>query len=153
MVEKLYDVFTHVDVLKSREPEYFICEKPIIVDFDSLIGNKNSKSSKEIEKMEKLNVMDTDNERIVEMQQNEELLTSSTGISVTPTKTFVSILEEGCKKYYDGSPPVFTSNFVEMRNLFATRCELYGIYTMGYGRTKKIAKQMAAKDMLKKVSF
>ncbi|VIO90797.1 Double-stranded RNA binding motif family protein [Brugia malayi] len=151
MVEKLYDVFTHVDVLKSREPEYFICEKPIIVDFDSLIGNKNSKSSKEIEKMEKLNVMDTDNERIVEMQQNEELLTSSTGISVTPTKTFVSILEEGCKKYYDGSPPVFTSNFVEMRNLFATRCELYGIYTMGYGRTKKIAKQMAAKDMLKKM--
>ncbi|VDM07518.1 unnamed protein product [Wuchereria bancrofti] len=148
MVEKLYDVFTHVDVLKSREPEYFICEKPIIVDFDNLIGNKNSKSSRGIEKMEKLNIVDTDNEQIVEMQQNEGLLTSST---ITPMKTFVSILEEGCKKYYDGSPPVFTSNFVEMRNLFATRCELYGIHTVGYGRTKKIAKQMAAKDMLKKM--
>ncbi|EJW88169.1 hypothetical protein WUBG_00921 [Wuchereria bancrofti] len=98
--------------------------------------------------MEKLNIVDTDNEQIVEMQQNEGLLTSST---ITPMKTFVSILEEGCKKYYDGSPPVFTSNFVEMRNLFATRCELYGIHTVGYGRTKKIAKQMAAKDMLKKM--
>lgn len=37
-------------------------------------------------------------------------------------------------------------------NSFEIRCKLYGMETVGYGRTKKIAKQMAAKDMLKKVS-
>ncbi|EFO27344.1 double-stranded RNA binding domain-containing protein family protein [Loa loa] len=151
MVEKFYEVFTHVDVLKSREPEYFICQKPIIVDFDNLIGNKNSKNSKEIEKVGKLEVMDTDSEQTMEVQTNGGLSSTSTGTSVAAVKTFVSILEEGCKKYYDGTPPIFMPAFVEMPNLFAIRCELYGIHTIGHGRTKKIAKQMAAKNMLKKM--
>ncbi|CAG9536443.1 unnamed protein product [Cercopithifilaria johnstoni] len=151
MVEKFYEVFTHVDVLRSREPEYFICEKPIVVDFDSFTSNRNSKNSKEIEKVEKLEVIDTDHKQMVEMQSSGGSSTSSIGTSVSPVKTFVSILEEGCKKYYDGTAPIFMPSLVEIPNSFAIRCELYGIHTVGYGRTKKIAKQMAAKDMLKKM--
>ncbi|KAM3724110.1 Interferon-inducible double-stranded RNA-dependent protein kinase activator [Dirofilaria immitis] len=150
-MEKLYEVFTHVDVLKSREPEYFICEKPVVVDLDDLTGNKNSKNNKETKNIERFEVMDNDNEQIMEIKADGGSSASSTGTSVPPVKTFVSILEEGCKKYYDGTPPIFTPGLTDMPNSFAVRCELYGVHTVGQGRTKKIAKQMAAKDMLKKM--
>lgn len=79
-----------------------------------MVGNRNSKNSKEIEKVEKLEVMDTDSDQMMGMQTNGGLSSSSTGTSVSPVKTFVSILEEGCKKYYDGTPPIFTPSLIEM---------------------------------------
>uniref|UniRef100_A0A915Q3A8 DRBM domain-containing protein n=1 Tax=Setaria digitata TaxID=48799 RepID=A0A915Q3A8_9BILA len=143
MVDKLYDVFTHVDVLKSREPEYFICKEPIVLDVDNLKTNK---------KNEKTGNMDDANEQVLEiLPADGGTSTLPTELGYAPVKTFVSILEEGCKKYYDGTPPVFTSALIEMLNSFSVRCELYGNHTVGQGRTKKIAKQMAAKEMLKKL--
>ncbi|MCP9258966.1 hypothetical protein DINM_001952 [Dirofilaria immitis] len=147
-MEKLYEVFTHVDVLKSREPEYFICEKPVVVDLDDLTGNKNSKNNKETKNIERFEVMDNDNEQIMEIKADGGSSASSTGTSVPPVKTFVSILEEGCKKYYDGTPPIFTPGLTDMPNSFAVRCELYGVHTMiekesfsdfGLGKTKEEA--------------
>ncbi|VDK85054.1 unnamed protein product [Litomosoides sigmodontis] len=151
MAEKLYEAFSHVDVLRSREPQYFTCDKPLAVDFDVLTGNKNFKNKEIVEKVEKMEVMDMDRKQATEMHSSGGSSTSPTGTSVLPAKTFLSVLEEGCKKYYDGTAPIFTLSPVEMGNSFAVRCELYGIQTIGYGRTKKIAKQLAAKDMLKKM--
>ncbi|OZC06209.1 hypothetical protein X798_06809 [Onchocerca flexuosa] len=99
--------------------------------------------------MGKSEMMDIDNEQVMEMQADGGSPTSCTATS--GVKTFVSILEEGCKKYYDGTSPIFTPGLMNTPNSFVIRCELYGIHTVGQGRTKKIAKQMAAKDMLKKM--
>lgn len=74
------------------------------MDIDRLTSKKNSKINEEVEKVD---------ERMMETYSSGGSSTSSSGTSAYPAKSFVSILEEGCRKYYDGTAPIFIPTPVE----------------------------------------
>lgn len=83
--------------------------QPITVDLDELFGNKPcleaaKDSGKSMNSSE-------------QTKEGVQAAIPAVATATTPAKTFVSILEEGCKKYYSGAPPVFTSDLSEMVNM------------------------------------
>ncbi|VDN44991.1 unnamed protein product [Gongylonema pulchrum] len=57
-----------------------------------------------------------DDDKAKTVEDKKELANLSNTAVAAPlatTKTFVSVLEEGCRKYYSGAAPVFTPDFTE----------------------------------------
>lgn len=92
---------------------YHLLFQPIVVEFDDLIDNKKREKRKETGKVKMSEMIDNNNEKKTETQVSERFSTLSSTSSAATVKSFVSILEEGCKKYYDGTPPIFTRHFAE----------------------------------------
>ncbi|VDK55303.1 unnamed protein product [Anisakis simplex] len=137
MSSDLFEVFTDVEVLKSREPEYFQCQEVVN------IGNESDMYPSSLP-------------AAVPPQPNgsasgcQESATSR--MQIPPTiagKTFVGVLEEGCRKYYDGTTPTYSGGF--QLDWFAIKCELRKLSGVGSAKTKKSAKQLAAKEVLLKI--
>lgn len=132
MSTNLYDFFTDVEVLKSREPEYFKCAKAVNIGYDS-------------------------DEELLRLPCNadatREVKEGNMQAPPAIVKTFVSILDEGCKKYYDGASPRYSSIISPEKNdLFVIQCELRDLVGSGRAKTKKAAKQLAAKEILLQIA-
>lgn len=119
----LYEIFAHVEELKSREPEYFVCEKPIRIAFgpDNLPceindqedggSNRGEESNNNLVTKEKpivsspvLSLEDGKSLAVVcaKIFSDEE---STKTANFKIQKNAVSLLQEGCMRHYDGVSP------------------------------------------------
>ncbi|VDM48590.1 unnamed protein product [Toxocara canis] len=151
MSSNIYDFFTDVEVLKSREPEYFKCRSGLAKKFT--VRWKNSS----IIGLQAVDVGDISDEEPLRVPCNgnvsRRLKEQQMQALPTVVKTFVSILDEGCKKYYDGAAPVYSSvDCPDRIDMFVVRCELRDMVASGRAKTKKAAKQLAAKEILLQIA-
>ncbi|MFH4979608.1 hypothetical protein AB6A40_006317 [Gnathostoma spinigerum] len=124
--------FTHIEVLKSREPDYFtFSEEEVLIlpAADSFLYPQFRMTLDDC-----------------------SVLTESNEHPSVPTKTYISILNEGCIKHFDGILPSYTSTSCpEHPELYLTHCEVRQMKGCGLAKTKKLSKQLAAKDVLMKL--
>ncbi|VDD97905.1 unnamed protein product [Enterobius vermicularis] len=199
--EGVYEIFTDINVLRSREPEYFELTETLIATYLKLlvlcelllgssknvidvwmflpipiaIGPDNLPVS--LEGDEETGTSNTDGEAVEGLGKGEGTPMFSTMASadgekfvsdlsaegvteqitqsaqtLNCTKNAVSILQEGCQRWYDGDSPKYElDERIVGPAKFAVRCEIRGLKALGVGRKKKAAKQNAAQQILRMI--